>query len=434
MSLVCTWYGGILGIGESVTFYGLGTWLLLGVPYYVFALVYAIWLSKKVQISPQFSIPEMLGEKYGLRVRKLSGVLVFLLAVPAAHILMVGTIVHGISGQPILTSMIIAAVFGAALLYRGGLLADVRMSILSFFLMYIAFAILVGQSMMQVPFNQMVKFSMDSGMWSITGNQSPVQVLGFFLLGAWTIVDPGFHQRVASAATPKIGQRTVLTAIIFWMIFDVLMITAGLYALTFKVQAATPLELFPAFANQILPPGLKAIFICGVLGTTLCAMVGYLLLAGSTLGRDVFGNSWKAKTAISSSDEVRTTRIGIIVSILIAIALAFSVKSVVALWYSFGGIVVGSLLIPVLCGYLQPKGKTLPGVFSAILLSSLVASTLWAWGLSTGNPYLEFTIFNQERFGFGTLVPGLFVSIVVLVFGKMNQQLTSKSRIEKENL
>ena len=31
-TLVSTWYGGILGICESVSYYGVGTWLLMGVP------------------------------------------------------------------------------------------------------------------------------------------------------------------------------------------------------------------------------------------------------------------------------------------------------------------------------------------------------------------------------------------------------------------
>ncbi len=44
-TLVSTWYGGILGIGESVSYFGLGTWLLLGVPYYLFGILYSLILA-----------------------------------------------------------------------------------------------------------------------------------------------------------------------------------------------------------------------------------------------------------------------------------------------------------------------------------------------------------------------------------------------------
>ncbi len=432
-SLVCTWYGGILGIGESVSYYGLGTWLLLGFPYYLFAFIYAVWLSKRVRESEHLSIPEKLGATYGLKVRRLSGVLIYLLAVPAAHILMIGTLIHLVTGIQNWIAMCIAGLFGAAMLYRGGLMADVRLSIVSFALMYIAFGIIVVEAMFKMPFNQMVNTSQASGMWTIGGGQSPIQILGFILLGAWTIVDPGFHQRVASASSPEIGKKTVLWAILFWFVFDALMITAGLYALALKVNPANKLEIFPMLANNVLPPGLKALFICGILGTTACAMVGYLLLSGSTLSRDIFGNNHSISIDNDESQKIASTRIGIVFSIVLAIGLAILVNSVVALWYSFGGIVVGALLIPVLDSYLSRTNKPMANVFISIIAAAGVSLSLWIWGTANGNPYVEVTLADGSKFGFGTLVPGLFVSIFVLGFGNMFQTLR-REKVNKEEI
>ena len=42
-TLVATWYGGILGVGEYSYRYGVSNWLVFGVPYYVGALLFA-WL------------------------------------------------------------------------------------------------------------------------------------------------------------------------------------------------------------------------------------------------------------------------------------------------------------------------------------------------------------------------------------------------------
>ena len=36
-SLVTTWYGGILGVGEYTWTYGISNWLVFGVPYYLCA-------------------------------------------------------------------------------------------------------------------------------------------------------------------------------------------------------------------------------------------------------------------------------------------------------------------------------------------------------------------------------------------------------------
>ena len=44
-TLVTTWYGAILGVGENTVLYGLQTWFIFSFPYYVFALIYAFWIA-----------------------------------------------------------------------------------------------------------------------------------------------------------------------------------------------------------------------------------------------------------------------------------------------------------------------------------------------------------------------------------------------------
>ena len=41
ISLVSTWYGAILGVGENTYLYGIQTWFIFGLPYYFFAVLYA---------------------------------------------------------------------------------------------------------------------------------------------------------------------------------------------------------------------------------------------------------------------------------------------------------------------------------------------------------------------------------------------------------
>ena len=44
-TLVSTWYGGILGVGEYAWRHGLSNWLVFGVPYYLYAAVFAFLLA-----------------------------------------------------------------------------------------------------------------------------------------------------------------------------------------------------------------------------------------------------------------------------------------------------------------------------------------------------------------------------------------------------
>ena len=64
-TLVTTWYGGILGIGEYSYRYGLSNWLVFGVPYYVGALLFAMLFAKRARQTELFTIPDLLDRHYG---------------------------------------------------------------------------------------------------------------------------------------------------------------------------------------------------------------------------------------------------------------------------------------------------------------------------------------------------------------------------------
>lgn len=413
-TLVCTWYGGILGMGESASYYGFGTWLMLGVPYYFFAALYVIFLVHKVRGAQEISIPERLTRSFGSRAGLIGAGLLFLLAVPSAHVLMLGTLVQALTDWPLLPAVAVAAIGGSLFLYRGGLLADVRASMLAFVMMYAGFAIIVAVCMKDHP-GALASFQgKPMGTW--TGGQSWTVILSFFILGAWTLVDPGFHQRVASAATPEQGRKGLIWCIVFWMIFDLLSITAGLFAVALlREPPGNALLMYPALANQVLPAGLKAMFLCGVLGTVLCAMVGYALISGATMGREIIA---RLNPSLSEDQVKLATRFSIALGILLAIVVGVRTESVVQIWYSWGGIVTGALMIPVLVSYLSQR-HWVPGVAVwSMTLSALSSFGLWIYGIRSGNPYLVFQWSGQD-ISVGTLIPGLLVSGTVFGLGSL---------------
>ena len=415
-TLVCTWYGGILGVGESVQTYGTGTWLLLGVPYYVFALLYAWFFAKRVRGAEQISIPERLANKWGKAAGVVSAILIFLLAVPAAHVLMLGILAQTVTRSANLTlCVVVSTLVGTLFLYRGGLLADVRASILAFVMMYVGFAVIVGYCLWHFPPSTTFP-RIDRKLFDWSGGQGYLNVIGFFLLGAWTMIDPGFHQRVASSKDPPTGRAGVLVSVGFWFLFDVLSMTVGLYAVA--LVHPTPengLYLYPALGDQVLPSGLKAVFLCGMLGTILCAMVAYTLVSGATLGRDIVA---RLRPASTDAQVKNWTRAGFGVACLVAILLALKIDSVVDLWYQWGGSVEGALLIPVTAAYIPRfQLQASPRWVVGSMATAFFVSFLWLLeGKRTGNPYLVVYLAGQE-FSLGTLIPGLSVSALVLTLG-----------------
>ncbi len=415
-SLVATWYGGILGIGEAVKSYGIGTWVLFGVPYYAFALLYAVLLAKRIRTADQISIPERIGSTWGRGPALIAAALVFLLGVPAAHVLMLGTLAQSLTGWSLPFSVIVATLVSSLFLYKGGLLADVRVSVLSFAMMYVGFAVIVVYCLLNFPVAETWSKFEGTERLQWDGGIGIVGVVSFFILGAWTLIDPGFHQRVASAKDPETGRKGVLVAIVCWIVFDALSVTAGMYALALiKEPPDNILLLFPLFGDQVLPAGLKAVFMCGMLGTILTAMVGYSLVSGATLGRDLvskaFGITDDAKAAMWS-------RVGIAASCGVAILLALQFESVVKIWYLWAGVLVGALLLPTLVSYLSKDGSRFkPSVVSISMLAGFIISLAWlVYGSLSGQGQV-IAINKELSIDVGTLLPGAVASAIVLTVG-----------------
>ena len=64
-TLVTTWYGGILGVGEFTYLYGLSNWIVFGLPYYLFAILFAFFMAPKIRSSNLISIPDQFYKNYG---------------------------------------------------------------------------------------------------------------------------------------------------------------------------------------------------------------------------------------------------------------------------------------------------------------------------------------------------------------------------------
>jgi SSS family solute:Na+ symporter len=415
-TLVATWYGGILGVGETVAWAGLGTWVLIGVPYYAFALLYALVLAKRIRAADQISIPERIGASWGKGPALIAAALVFLLAVPAAHVLMLGTLAQALTGWS-LPVCVVGATFASSLfLYKGGLFADARVSLLAFAMMYIGFAVIVVYCLANYPIGEAWSKFQGTDMLSWDGGTGPMVVLSFFILGAWTIVDPGFHQRVASAKDPETGRKGVLTAVALWVLFDALSVTAAMYALAVMKEAPdNPLLLYPLFADQVLPPGLKAVFLCGVLGTVLTAMVGYALVSGATVGRELVCR------AFSISDEAKAanwSRAGILLSCAVAVAVALQFRSVVAIWYLWSGVLIGALLFPALVSYLSKRpARFTAELVSISMLTGFIISLAWLVQTSRSGQGQAVRLYEGVSFDVGTLLPGALAGGLVLWLG-----------------
>ena len=83
--------------------------------------------------------------------------------------------------------------------------------------------------------------------------------LGWQAIAVWyvialsTLVEPAFYQRCFPAESERTAKNGIFWAIGFWVVFDFLMTTAGLYARALLPDLANPVQAFPALAAHVLP-------------------------------------------------------------------------------------------------------------------------------------------------------------------------------------
>ena len=110
-TLVSTFYGGILGVGEFTYRYGLVSWFTQGLFYYIFAVVYAYLLAPKIRRNKQYTLPDQLYQQYDQKTGLLGALFTFILVTPAPYILMSGTMLHILFGWSLSKAILLGAIF-----------------------------------------------------------------------------------------------------------------------------------------------------------------------------------------------------------------------------------------------------------------------------------------------------------------------------------
>lgn len=409
-TLVSTWYGGILGVGEYSYQFGISQWLLFGFPFYVFSGLFAWLLAGKIRMNKALSLPEAVGNFYGETAGRFSAIPVFILVSPAPYILMLGLIFQYLTGGAgdFLWYASAVALFSVAYVSFGGFSAVVRTDMLQVILMFAGFAFLL--------FYAGAEFGSLGKLWNavpgkyrdLTGGQDIQYILVWFFIALWTFVDPSFHQRAAAAKTPATARKGIFISIVLWSVFDFMTLFSGMFGWAILGgDLAEPIMVYPYLANEILPIGMKGVFFVALLAIIMSTMDSYLFLSGQTLGRDLLVKLFP------NIPNNRLTRISVLLAAVLGISLIIIYPSVIDIWYVIGSVMIPGILLPVLGIYIRlftlKKGWVVPTmvVCIGISLTWLVLGTIYSA-----------EAYSYAFLGLEPFYPGLFASILFWLFGR----------------
>ncbi|HEV2105219.1 MAG TPA: sodium:solute symporter family protein [Candidatus Eisenbacteria bacterium] len=373
-TLVASWYGGILGVGEYSYRYGLANWLVFGVPYYIGALLFALLFARRARTASLYTLPDLLDRAYGRGPALVGAVAVFVQAAPAAYVLMLGTLFAAMFGAPLVPCVVAAAVLSVFYVDRGGLRSVVFTDQVQFALMYGGFAIMLAFLFAHDGGLAFLRPRVPATHFTWNGGNPPAAILVWYFIALSTLVDPGFWQRAYAARDPRTARAGVLWSIAFWIVFDFMTTTTGIYARAVLPHLADPVMAFPALARVTLPPVALGLFYLAMIATVMSTIDAYAFIAATTVSRDVL---WRLR----GGDAARLpawSRLGLWLATAFATALALARESVIGLWHDLGSIVTPVLLLPVALALL---GRGRPGPRATLALMLIPGLVALGWVL-----------------------------------------------------
>ncbi len=370
---VATWYGGILGVGEFSYNYGLASWFTQGLPYYIFAFLFAFLFADKIRKASLFTIPDKISEVYGKTAGLLSAVVVFILVSPAPYLLMVANLISLVFNLSLFYSLVISNLLVLVFMIKGGFRSDIYTDVFEFFIMFGGFIVIVAVAYFTFGGYSFLTANLPAAHLTPTGGASPVYIVVWFFIALWTFADPGFHQRCYAAKSGKVARNGILISILLWGLFDFLTTTTGLYARAVFPNLGNPSQSYLILANKLLAPGLKGFFYIALFATVLSTLNSFLFISATTIGRDFLYN---LSTKKEDSLIKKYTAMGLIVSSVLSILLALLIPSVIGLWYTIGSLFIPSIILLVAGAY-YPKLRVGKNIAITEMISAVVFSTIW---------------------------------------------------------
>lgn len=402
-TLVSTWYGGILGVGEFSYKFGISNWLVFGVPYYFAAAIFGIFIAKNACSLELYTIPHQLEKAYGKTVSLIGAFFVFVMTVPAAYVLMLAVLLKFLFSLPLIWGLIIGTLISTCYVLIGGFKSVIRTDIVQFSLMFASFLILLPVAYFTYGGLNFLSSNLPANHLVWHGGQGAQYIIVWFFIALATLIEPSFYQRCFAAKTEKVAQRGIFYSIIFWIFFDFLTTFTGLYARAILPNLNDPVTSYLVLAQKLLPPVFFGLFLTGLLATIMSTIDSYSFLAAMTFGRDLL---WRLKNEDSTQNIKRYTRIGLILSGVLAIVIAYYAQSVIRIWKDLGSIGTPALMIPMVTSFFPKLRMDKKSVIVSIIGSALI-SGVWVFSKS----------FNAGKYllGIEPIYPGLGFAGVIFV-------------------
>lgn len=360
-TLTSTWYGGIFGVTQIAFEHGLYSFFTQGISWYSAYFIFAFFLAKKIRREKVQSLPELIGQRFGTTARSITGFILFFHALPVSYAVSLGIIIQILTGLSFGISVIIGVTLVASYSISGGLRAIVITDSMQFILMFLGVVMIALFSFFTFGGYEFLSQTLPAHYFDWQGDKGSIALLVWFLTAcSSTLIHPVFYQRCLAAKTDNTALIGIIIAILFWILFDCCTTLGGMYAKAVIPDAASD-KAYLFYGLQLLPNGLRGLFVVGIISTILSTLDSFLFVSGTSISYDFLRGD---------SPSIKKHQIMIAISALLTITVSCMFQAdFEAMWLFMEGIFSSALLLPTLIALNYQNTLTSRNFFIPVMAS-----------------------------------------------------------------
>lgn len=371
-TLVSTYYGLDVLLGASEVSYqeGVVAWFVYSRPYYLAIIVAALFVARRLRRHDFLSLPDVGAHFFGNGTRGVIAVASFFYAIPILAVMGIGVVLDLVLGIPFLWGVLLGAAVSVVYTLLGGLLADAFTDTVQFTLMCVTLGVAAMLAVAAGGGTEGLRADLPERFFHPTGGYPPWVLVVFALSATSALVEPAFYQRIFAAVNYRAILVALLVGVVLWAAFDWVVTVLGMAA------RAQGLETEPRYALlsvtlDVLPAGLKGVFVAGVVATAMSTIDSYLLISGGNVAYDLYRPL--RRRPLSDGALLALTRWMVAAAAVVTVLLALFFRTVVSAWIFMSTALIAAALVPILAALYLPRTATPLAGFASSLTGLGVA-------------------------------------------------------------
>ncbi len=398
VTLVSSWYTGVLGATQIAYKNGVYNFVVLGIFWYIAAIIFTFFISEKIFKSKAMTLPQLIANHYGKRAETVILALLSIKILPIAYIISLFTMLSFLLQMSDAVCWGLTLLIASFLLFKSSFLSIILVDFVQFITIFSTLFIIIIFCIIDVASISDLISALPHSHKTIDVSKDLNKLILWFLVAiSTTILSPIFFQRSTIAYNSRATKKGILLSMVFWLISDILTTLGGLYAYA-HIGPLHNDDAFLMLIHSILPEGLIGYAFAALLIICISALDSHLFASKSLIW-----TSWGQY--MNKYIYYAILAIFLFASIVIAIFLDQDIEKA---WLLFDSAFISSMLVPSIFAIKSPKSLK-ANQFVAVVTITFIASAI-----------VEFALLSAQSSG--CVVMSLINLLCVVCFKQWNKK------------